>query len=500
MKSYQMYKEGQLMQLVGQYSSKLDKGAPNLFNNKEMIRNSINQLKFQKQRATPNNFSRINESMIHDQNSKLNHSVNVSDLRERMNKTQLINNMRSPNEPKNLRVFNQTSVGSNKINIQDPDRNQDLQAGRPSVQQSYRSNKFVLKSERSGSNDAVTNYLNNTQHSMRMNVFPGSQSNQGDDQIISGGRNIVTKYSPRNTNPFKQYQLTDSQLNSMNVSVDMTINSLKQGTQGFNATTFTLNRNRYTATAGGSQGYSRTGRSNQNYTSQERKAFNNTQQTGGFGGDDKRSMLNASLIQHAANTQNSTTLRNSMVLSSNGDRKQNNVRIAEFLTRQRGFDMTPTLESRSAYLRNKNQRPSQLIAPLDYADQQRAHQRFEFEKVQTEDLSRTVNNFKLMKNQQTHEHIEPTTNNKRAKSTQRVDIITSNVLKRPETMSNYKKRYITDFYERERSAHHSPDFEKKVQSFPNLFSKTKSEFSKISNAIPQTSLILRSNIFSKGLK
>ena len=74
------------------------------------------------------------------------------------------------------------------------------------------------------------------------------------------------------------------------------------------------------------------------------------------------------------------------------------------------------------------------------------------------------------------------------------DPITKHDVKRPETTDFARRRYISAFYEKERSAHHSPDYSIRLRRNPELFGINRTEFLAYNNALPTTSLIIRSKL------
>ena len=66
----------------------------------------------------------------------------------------------------------------------------------------------------------------------------------------------------------------------------------------------------------------------------------------------------------------------------------------------------------------------------------------------------------------------------------------------PEAKSKGRKRFISQFYEDNHAAHYSPDYQDKLNNYPNLFSKQKSEFTKFTNAMPSSKLVIRSTSYA----
>ncbi|CDW73982.1 UNKNOWN [Stylonychia lemnae] len=464
-----MYKEKSLIKHVGQYTSQLDKSAPNLFNNKEMIRKSIENLKTAKRN---HNYKQLYQSAyVNDSMMNTNPLIGSIDF---SNQQQPIYSMQSS------LVYGQKNKVTSQLK-QSLVQESTLLAKENQAQLSHRSN----RSQAAQINSNITNNLNINNDLTKYQVFScggvaGSGSNYAgdiinsrpqsvfapveDSAVLSGTQhpyifeqNRVPNYF-ENTN--KALKLSQN-IDSMNASLDFSQYPGKTGSNYY-ATNFTL-------------------KSSVSKSNNRLRRLNQTD------------LNNASLKFIPVARQSLTGIL--------GRNQQQNSSVDQKPKDTRGYDLSTSFESQQQYLKNRYQHPSKLTSPQDFEDLRQSNERQipYFEKISKEDLNKTVNNFKILKNQHSNEIQEPAFGNSRAKSLQKINLINQNIVIVPLKQNNNRQRVISDFWERERSPHHSQEFRQKVKQFPNLFAKTKSEFSKLSNAIPTSNLIIRSNYMRNGI-
>jgi hypothetical protein len=157
-------------------------------------------------------------------------------------------------------------------------------------------------------------------------------------------------------------------------------------------------------------------------------------------------------------------------------------------------------KAREEFIKNKFQRPTQLIAPIDPVDYFKEIKQPSPEQTK---LLNTISEIRqkaaLSKNNCTEQLKEPK-NARPFQVVKGVDLLSGTVRDQGHFVTNNRTQVISYFYESNFRPKFQGEFKDGVDRFPNLFNKQKSEFLKFSNVNESTQRIIKSYMSTNNVR
>ena len=168
--------------------------------------------------------------------------------------------------------------------------------------------------------------------------------------------------------------------------------------------------------------------------------------------------------------------------------------IAQLKSQKNEMMKINTVRAREEQIKNKFQRPTQLIGAIDQVDYFRELALPKSQKGT--EIGELRNKGVLMKNNETTQLKEPDA--RASRFIEQSDIISQALKSKGQFTSNNRSIVISHFYESNFGNKNQVEHKEGMEKFPNLFNKQKSEFLKFTNVNEPTQRIIKSSFFSNS--
>eukprot|EP00347_Sterkiella_histriomuscorum_P004432 403360480 len=498
------FRETSLMKQAGMFTFSLDKGAQNYFNNKEMIKNSINQIKQQKHED-------VKQNSLSGGSSQLN---NQSFYQVPNTSSPNYNNIKSNNSNSDMRKFSTMNMPGDTVRDSITMKQQSIidwmKGTNTKILLNDNSPKMSEKSMRLYSNvqhqfsekiqppGSGTNFINTQKTSIQIDKNKQPNLFVQDKEVAAGGVQrdfsfynnyaqtpVKTTFSlfsddpPNQSNTFNYLGKGRVVTNTLDQPANLTIdNSQNEIVKKLNQNSFTLSKQQIVDLK-------------LNLHKHSSKIFGQSPITA------SKILQSGGASYAMGNSQSQSGSKSIYDLQMKGSNPIVQNQVQQIVNNPENSPMQTSIDSKRQYEMNRSYRQTNIISPVDLFDikSNQLNPKQSFADHQPSPQNKLHLSIRVKKNNQSDFLSEPTKKRNAKLVEEYYDPITQEPKEKQLSETKGRKRYISQFYEHDKSAHYFKDYKAQVEQFPNLFSKQKSEFTKFQNSIPSSKLILRSSSY-----